>query len=153
MKKAYVAIVAGIAIVGALMLTAFKEELVTPEQQAQFDRIEDMVNGKLDSFRLLKDQECRDRAMQVAVVRADSVLAAQKAAKPAAKPAKQTTKKGTLTPKKPTTTTTPTTEPPKPAPATKGEKAAENRGETTQPATPPGPTKGDKAKERRSGGQ
>lgn len=102
MKKAYF-LFGGIVIAGVIFLTSFKEGEMTAEQQEQFDKIETAVNTQLDAFRLEKDQECRDRAMQVALVQADSIMKA-KPVKPGKKPT--TTKKGDPTPVKPTTPST-----------------------------------------------
>lgn len=105
MKKTYLALI-GVIAFGVMFMTAFKEGEMTPEQKEQMDKIESTVNGMLDSFRLVKDKECMDRAFQVAVVRADSVMTALKNAKPVAGKPKKPVKKD------PVPTTPKTVEPP-----------------------------------------
>ena len=139
MKKSLILTLVGCFAVFCLT-TAFDNTNTTKEQQMQ--KIADMLDERLDAYRIAKEQECKDRAIAAAVVRADEEMAAAKSSK------KRTVrKKPTYTTKGSDNTTTTTPPPPPPAPTrttppstvpkdvTKTvEKAATNTGKKTQSA-------------------
>lgn len=98
MKKSYW-IVLSVSLLAFGLFSAFSNQEMLPEEKEQYDRIETAVTAKLDELRAMKDKECMDRAMAIAVVRADSIMMAAKNVKPGKKPT--TTKKGGTTPAKP----------------------------------------------------
>ena len=113
-----------------ILLTAFDSGAT---QQEQVQKINDLLNERLDAFRTAKEQECKDRAMEVAVVRADSMMNASSVKSVVRKKPTYNTKGSTPTveaptppPPPPTTTTTTTPSPPPVAPkdATREEQKA-----------------------------
>jgi hypothetical protein len=87
MKKSYL-IALAFAVLGFGIITAFSDEGQSPEEKEQMEKIQKMLESKLDSFRMVKEGECEARALQAAIMRADSIMAAPKT----------TTKKNTSAP-------------------------------------------------------
>lgn len=103
-------------LVALVTFSAFSDSM-TAEQKKQQQNIADLLTEKLDAFRIAKEQECQERAIAAAVVKADEMTA------------KGTNKKVTRKPvkKKPTYNTTPkgtTTAPPPPPPPPAAPKTA-----------------------------
>ena len=91
------------------LFTAFDSGNATQEEQVQ--KMQDLLGERLDAFRIAKEQECKDRALEVAVTRADSVMNSSKKKTVRRKPTY--TNKGSDVPK----VVAPTPPPAAPAPA------------------------------------
>ena len=90
------------------LFTAFDSGNATQEEQVQ--KMQDLLGERLDAFRVAKEQDCKDRALEVAVTRADSMMNASTKKTVRRKPTY--TKKGSDVPK-----VVAPTPPPAPAPA------------------------------------
>lgn len=110
-------------LVALVTFSAFSDSM-TAEQKKQQQNIADLLTEKLDAFRIAKEQECQERAIEAAVVKADEMIAEAANQKVTRKPVK---KKPTYTAPKGTTTP-----PPPPPPVT--EKEAVNKGKKTDAA-------------------
>ena len=77
MKKSYIVALA-FAVIGMGVITAFSDEGQSPEQKEQMEKIQSMLESKLDSFRVIKEAECDAMALGMAVVKADSIMALPK---------------------------------------------------------------------------
>lgn len=93
------------------LFTAFDSGNATQAEQVQ--KMQDMLGERLDAFRVAKEQECKDRALEVAATRADSMMNASSKKTVRRKPTY--TKKGSDVPK--VVAPTPPPAPPAPAPA------------------------------------
>lgn len=124
MKKSFLMLLfAGIA--GIAVLGAFADEK-SPEEMAQEAKMNSMVTEKLDVLRAQLDDQCKGKALVMAIPVADSLMVAR------AEEMKKGTNSIAPTRKpKPSSKPTITTPKPKPAPTTKGGSAANRRGETT----------------------
>jgi len=125
MKKSLIITLMGCLAVFCLT-TAFDDGNTTKADQMQ--RIGDMLNERLDAYRIAKEQECKDRAIAAAVVRADEEMVASKSTKKRVRRKPTYTTKGSDT--TPTTTTTTATPPPPPPPP-----PANNTPPSTTPTT------------------
>ena len=96
-----------------ILLTAFDSGAT---QQEQVQKINDLLNERLDAFRTAKEQECKDRAMEVAVVRADSMMNASSVKSVVRKKPTYNTKGSTPTVEAPTPPPPPPTTAPAPPP-------------------------------------
>ncbi|MEZ4983236.1 MAG: hypothetical protein R2769_16940 [Saprospiraceae bacterium] len=85
MKKSYL-IALAFAVLGFGIITAFSDEGQSPEEKEQMEKIQKMLESKLDSFRMVKEGECEARALQAAIMRADSIMAAPKTKKSGSAP-------------------------------------------------------------------
>ena len=121
MKKSLI-ITFGACLLAFGIFSAFSDSM-SPEQKEQQQKIQDLLTEKLDAFRIEKEQECMDRAVAVAVTRADSIMTAQSAAKTPVRKKPTYTTKGTT----PKTTTPPPTK-------SDGEQARDKMRKTTTDA-------------------
>ena len=77
MKKSYI-IALAFAVIGVGVITAFSDEGQSPEEKEQMEKIQTMLETKLDSFRMVKEAECDAMALGMAIVKADSIMAMPK---------------------------------------------------------------------------
>ena len=143
MKKTHLYTLA-VVLFAAFTFMAF-EKALSPREQQDAD-IEEMVVEQVNEFITEKEAECREMALQVAMMEADSIFAADKSV--ASKTRKTTKPKPRPKPKPkpaPTTTTTTTTTtytPPPPAPTPKPKPTLGKGGASSSTTTAPKPTLG-----------
>ncbi len=138
MKKTHLYTLAAL-LLAAFSFMAFEKALSASEQQ-QAD-IEEMVVENVNEFIAEKEAECKELALQAAMMEADSIFAAdksvasktRKATKPKPRPKPTTTTSTTTTTTTSTTTYTPPPAPTKPTKPTLGKGSANTNTTTTVP--------------------
>lgn len=77
MNKSYI-IALVFAVIGMGVITAFSEEGQSPEEKEQMEKMQSMLETKLDSFRLVKDAECEAKALGMAIEQAQAIMSKPK---------------------------------------------------------------------------
>lgn len=77
MKKSYI-IALAFAVIGMGVITAFSDEGQSPEEKEQMEKMQSMLETKLDSFRVIKDAECEARALGMAIEQAEAIMSSTK---------------------------------------------------------------------------